>query len=187
MSNIKAFSLASNNGLFRELKTPVGIVNPITTRYIGKPIKISLSYKALWDTGATGSVISSATAKKMNLIPTGQTKVNTASQKNVLTNTYVVDIILPNSVRFIDVLVSEGTLSGMDMLIGMDIISQGDFSISNFKGNSCFSFRVPSKEKIDFVKIEKTPAKSNKIGRNQLCPCGSGKKFKYCTCKEYHK
>lgn len=24
--------------------------------------------------------------------------------------------------------------------------------------------------------------RSTKIGRNQLCPCGSGKKYKYCTC-----
>ena len=25
-----------------------------------------------------------------------------------------------------------------------------------------------------------------KVGRNDPCPCGSGKKFKKCTCKEYH-
>ena len=24
------------------------------------------------------------------------------------------------------------------------------------------------------------------IGRNDKCPCGSGLKFKNCTCKEYH-
>lgn len=24
------------------------------------------------------------------------------------------------------------------------------------------------------------PKSSNKIGRNELCPCGSGRKFKYC-------
>ena len=25
-----------------------------------------------------------------------------------------------------------------------------------------------------------------KIGRNDLCPCGSGLKYKKCTCEEYH-
>ena len=28
--------------------------------------------------------------------------------------------------------------------------------------------------------------KGEKIGRNDPCPCGSGKKWKKCTCKEYH-
>ena len=28
--------------------------------------------------------------------------------------------------------------------------------------------------------------KTIKIGRNDLCPCGSGLKWKKCTCKEYH-
>ncbi|MFR4088919.1 MAG: SEC-C metal-binding domain-containing protein [Dysosmobacter sp.] len=28
--------------------------------------------------------------------------------------------------------------------------------------------------------------KVNKIGRNDPCPCGSGLKWKKCTCKEYH-
>ena len=30
------------------------------------------------------------------------------------------------------------------------------------------------------------PAKVVKIGRNDECPCGSGQKWKKCTCKEYH-
>ena len=34
---------------------------------------------------------------------------------------------------------------------------------------------------------EKRPVrKGKKIGPNDPCPCGSGKKFKKCTCKEYH-
>ena len=33
---------------------------------------------------------------------------------------------------------------------------------------------------------KKQPVKVNKIGRNDLCPCGSGLKWKKCTCKEYH-
>ena len=31
-----------------------------------------------------------------------------------------------------------------------------------------------------------TPVRVTKIGRNDPCPCGSGLKWKKCTCKEYH-
>ena len=34
--------------------------------------------------------------------------------------------------------------------------------------------------------VKKQPKKVTKIGRNDLCPCGSGLKWKKCTCKEYH-
>ena len=33
---------------------------------------------------------------------------------------------------------------------------------------------------------KKQPVKVTKIGRNDPCPCGSGLKWKKCTCKEYH-
>ena len=34
--------------------------------------------------------------------------------------------------------------------------------------------------------VKKQPKKVVKIGRNDLCPCGSGLKWKKCNCKEYH-
>ena len=34
--------------------------------------------------------------------------------------------------------------------------------------------------------VKKRPTKVVKVGRNDLCPCGSGLKWKKCTCKEYH-
>ena len=38
----------------------------------------------------------------------------------------------------------------------------------------------------DGTKPKKQPVKVNKIGRNDPCPCGSGLKWKKCTCPEYH-
>ena len=38
----------------------------------------------------------------------------------------------------------------------------------------------------DGTSPKKKPVKSIKIGRNDPCPCGSGQKWKKCTCKEYH-
>ena len=34
--------------------------------------------------------------------------------------------------------------------------------------------------------VKKRPTKVVKVGRNDLCPCGSGLKWKKSTCKEYH-
>ena len=34
--------------------------------------------------------------------------------------------------------------------------------------------------------VKKQPRKVQKIGRNDPCPCGSGLKFKKCTCAQYH-
>ena len=33
---------------------------------------------------------------------------------------------------------------------------------------------------------KKPVTKKIKVGRNDPCPCGSGQKWKKCTCKEYH-
>jgi preprotein translocase subunit SecA len=38
----------------------------------------------------------------------------------------------------------------------------------------------------DSTAPKKQPRKVAKIGRNDPCPCGSGKKFKNCDCAEYH-
>ena len=40
---------------------------------------------------------------------------------------------------------------GIDLLIGMDIISMGDFAVSNHAGKLVFTFRVPSIKTTDYV------------------------------------
>ena len=76
------------------------------------------------------------------------------------------------------------------MAVVMDIISMGDFAISNKDGKTVFSFRVPSLERIDFtgknIKLlnNKSLSLPSKIGRNDPCLCGSGKKYKNCCGKQ---
>jgi hypothetical protein len=70
--------------------------------------------------------------------------------------------------------------------MGMNIISMGDFSITNLGGNTTMSFRVPSIQRIDYVAGMKTGQqiiKDKLPSRNDPCPCGSGKKYKYCCGK----
>ena len=56
-------------------------------------------------------------------------------------------------------------MQGPDVLLGMDIITIGDFSITNQAGNTVFSFRVPSQHTIDYV--AETLAAKKKYGRRQ--------------------
>jgi predicted aspartyl protease len=137
---------------------------------------------ALWDTGASNSLIRPEVAQKLHLLPVSMTTINTPTSKNEISPVYSVNLYLPNMVRVQNVQVLEGIPSGCDMLIGMDIIGLGDFAVTNFNGKTVFSFRMPSMTTIDFVNHSYlTPIRSeNKVGRNDPCPCGSGKKYKHC-------
>jgi len=66
--------------------------------------------------------------------------------------TYLINLTLPNKVIFSYVKVTKTDLGpDFDVLIGMDIITRGDFAVTNKDGKTCFSFRVPSFEVIDFL------------------------------------
>lgn len=143
----------------------------------------SRQYRALWDTGATASVITQKIVDELGLKPIGMTKVHTASHSDIIAEVYLVSIFLPNTVAIPNIKVTKGNITGHDMLIGMDIISQGDFAITYNEGKTTFSFRVPSSTEIDFVQQKQEPIHSDKISRNSPCPCGSGKKYKKCCGK----
>lgn len=142
--------------------------------------------KAIWDTGATNSVITEKLAKELNLQPIS--KVNVVGvHGSEIKNAYLINIYLPSKVCINYARVTEcKQLSGTDdlgMLIGMDIIGLGDLAVTNFN-KTVLSYRLPSKHEIDFLKDpEINPAHSDKISRNSLCPCGSGKKYKKCCGK----
>lgn len=180
--NIKyqAFTLR-HNGIARVLKTEVSIGEPFETT--GERIDIekikNKKFNAIWDTGATNTVITKNVIEQCDLKPIGMTEVSTAAGK-INADVFLLSIFLPNKICFSSIRATEGDISGdCDVLIGMDLIIKGDFVITNTNGETTFTFRIPSIEKIDFVEIAQ---KRNipKVGRNQLCPCGSGKKYKYC-------
>ena len=106
---------------------------------------------AVWDTGAVKSCISESLAQNMGLVSVGKTR-QFGVGGSCETERYIVDLILPNKVRCANVVVNSGKFTDFGILIGMDIISAGDFAISNFEGKTTFTFRLPSQETIDFCK-----------------------------------
>jgi hypothetical protein len=67
------------------------------------------------------------------------------------TETFLVNLGLPNDVAFSNVRVTSGKIHDAQVLIGMDIITHGDVSLTNLNGRTVFSFRIPSIAEVDFV------------------------------------
>ena len=127
-----AFTIKSNGGLLRVLITDVNVHISGSSKH--SPIK------AIWDTGASGSAITKKVAQQLGLVPTGMAQVNTAN--GIATqNTYTIDIGLPNKVIIQGIIATEidALAAGCDALIGMDVITLGDFSITNHNGSTCMS------------------------------------------------
>lgn len=177
---VKAFT-TKFNGIARQLVTPIKLSLPfLPQNSTGAPPSL-FETTALWDTGATNSVITEASAKALSLQPVSMTKVSHAGGEG-FANVYLINIYLPNMVAipFVNVTECSDTAGNFGAIIGMDIITLGDFSISNRDRKTTLSFRVPSLENIDYVMRRTDTTHIKKVGRNDTCPCGSGKKFKYC-------
>ena len=104
--------------------------------------RMPIVVKAIWDTGAYGSVISPRVAEELGLMPVGVKPIQTANGIYEA-YAYVVDVMLPNKLVIRGVEVSESDLKVCDALIGMDIISMGDMKITN-KPTTKFMFRIPA-------------------------------------------
>jgi predicted aspartyl protease len=149
MPNSSSFTVRSSGGVLRVLQTPCELA-PAFDPTVG-PIPQFHSFQAIWDTGATNSVITQAVVDRCGLQPIGMTQVQGVNS-SVPSEVYLVTIGLLNQVKVQSVRVTKGTLAGaVDVLIGMDVITIGDFVVTNLNGTTVFSFCVPSHRCIDFV------------------------------------
>ena len=147
---IKAFTIDANTRL-SELSSDVWVWRTPDAH------AQKIQFRAIWDTGATHTSVTKHVARKCALQQVGTTFVRTPSTiEPQRVSTYRVNIIIPNGVMFENHLVSESeSLAGdADILIGMDIIGEGDFAVSSFQGRTTFTFRIPSIERIDFARKE---------------------------------
>ena len=147
----------------------------------------------IWDTGATNSCISKNLAEKLELKPIQRTTVLGVHGSQEV-NVYLIKLTLPNENIQINASVTECNELSADgkicLLIGMDVITKGDFCVTNFNGNTVMTFRVPSVELIDFVADINRENKIHTMHKvwashgNDQCPCGSGKLYKNCHGKK---
>lgn len=172
-------SIRFNIGIAAPVPGPEGIPDDQITSFVG-----------IINTGQPTSQLNKKVAEKLNITPT------------VLRGheVYLVDIYLPNRIRFSGVPMLPVEDPNKECVLGMDVLACGDLAISNVDRKTTFSFRVPSGRVVDFVEESKqgatdaasaksAPIKTNPVtmvDRNQLCVCGSGKKYKNCCGKYQH-
>ena len=130
-------------GICRVLKSKIQILDPN-----GKILYRDA--EGIWDTGASASMISKDLAENLGLTPVSFGMSSTANGK-MPTNIYYLALGLPNGVAIPNLRICDGNIP-CDLLIGMDVISFGDFHVSNVNGKTVFTFRIPSLDKKDYVK-----------------------------------
>lgn len=111
-----------------------------------------MSVKALWDTGSSQSCISYEIIKMIDPRRISKAKIASA-EKTIVEEIFAISVALSDEIVFRDIAVKAADLSekNTDMLIGMDIISRGDFEVRNLYGMTQFAFRIPPKnEPINF-------------------------------------
>ncbi len=177
-----AFTIRLNGLANRIISRDVGVQphhRPTATK---QPADTPIRANALWDTGATKSCISQSLVDQLSIVAVGKTNLKHADGTSECLQ-YLVDIDLPNGVRVKAALVAALPIDKeFDVVIGMDVIALGDFTITNAGGITWVSFRMPSVGRVDYVKdLYREQAKG--VPLNRPCPfCTSGKKFKMC-CK----
>jgi hypothetical protein len=181
----QAFTLKFN-GLANRIISDIAVLPAFDPNAPPDPLPQGIETQALWDTGATRSVISDHVAKTLGLLPVGTTKVNHAGGVGT-SPTYLVNFRLPHRVDVRGVLVTEfpGSERGFGAIVGMDVIGFGDLALTNVNGQTWVSFRTPSCEAVDFV-LQANRQAFRGVGRNDPCPCGAlrpdggRRKFKHC-------
>lgn len=178
-TNAPAFT-AYRDKIVHVLLTKASIGQPFSPQD-SPPPKDPKEYIAIWDTGATNTVVTQKVVDECGLKPIGMAKVHTAGGAGTKP-VYYLSLFLPNKVIIPQLTVIEGIITGQpEILIGMDIISKGDFAVTNKGGKTVFSFRMPSVEVIDFLKQQQgkhrlvTPAS---LGPNRATRRNAAKKTK---------
>jgi len=139
--------VVSAKGISNKLISNIEVASPFSNATI--PVR------GIWDTGATRSVITKSTAQALGLISVGQRQVRGVHGVKMV-NVYLAtihlcetDIEITEQVTECDELSNDGSIGA---LIGMNIISTGDFAVSNYRGRTKFTFRSPSIANVDYTK-----------------------------------
>lgn len=103
--NFFAFTVKYNS-IANRVTTEVRLTEAFDTANPPTPQPTPVSKIALWDTGATRSVITASTARALGVTSIGPTQVNHVGGSHQ-SNTYLVNLYLPNNVTVAGVRVTE--------------------------------------------------------------------------------
>lgn len=145
----RGFTTSGIGGFLNVLKNQCGVSQAFDPAAGAAQPHIA-QFDAIWDTGATNSCVTQAVVDACGLLPVGIAQVIGVGGQTT-EEAFLVNIYLPNHVAFSSLRVTRGRFVGADILIGMDIINQGDFAVTNHGGVTKFTFRMPSQRHIDFV------------------------------------
>ncbi|MBI3136698.1 MAG: hypothetical protein HYZ14_18635 [Bacteroidetes bacterium] len=134
-----------------DLTTSVGICRVFDSDTIGQPPKPHLT-SALWDTGSSNCMITRALAESLELHPIK--KVPVAHHEGLsYSNVYLMAIYVTKRYYFfVELTETNAPSDNFEIIIGMDVISKGDFALTSKNNRITFSFRLPSSTHIDFTK-----------------------------------
>lgn len=107
---------------------------------------------ALWDTGASISCIASELSARFGMRSIAHWRIMTPSGMADVPVRRI-DLELPNGIPISRLKVCDSAIGqqNLGMLIGMDIISRGDFATSCKNGRTMFTFRTPSQEDANYL------------------------------------
>jgi len=138
---------AEYSNIPRELAT-TAIISPYPARHGVDGIFTSI----IWDTGATHSSLSPKIVQALGLKTIDTVIVHGINDKTRVADVVIASIFITDNMCITGKRFSVNEIPGADVLIGMDIIMQGDFAISNGEGKTRFSFAIPPfKNKISFT------------------------------------
>ena len=107
------------------------------------PSKRFFTHRACWDTGAEVTIISPYIVDLLGLEPFEQTSlVGIGGDEQV--GVYLIHLGLPNGYLYRNLVVYCSDIDDYDVLIGMDLIAQSDFFITNLNGNNRVIFELPA-------------------------------------------
>jgi hypothetical protein len=136
--------IKSYTTLVNKLITPVGIL-PVSSR--DKALQnIPVELDALWDTGATKTCMRPGLRDRLNLrmFRIGSSVTIAGIGGKVQADFTILSIFLTDNlgIELCPVYVLDFPGSA-DLIIGVDIITMGDFAVCNADGKTSFSFAVP--------------------------------------------
>ena len=109
--------------------------------------------RMLWDTGATNTCITHKIVGRLGIAPFTRAQFHNADGDS-WNNLYITTLLLPNQVLINNLVTCEiDDHAEYDVLVGMDVISKGDFCISGVGESRTVSFCLPSVMTLDFANL----------------------------------